>query len=193
MVVAYEREPPLAPRFDLGPYTVADYLALPDEPRCELIYGRFHVTPAPIVRHQEIVLRLAKLLLEHADSCDARVVVSPVDVVLGERTVVQPDIVYITAARKSIVGDRVEGAPDLVVEVLSPATARRDLGEKLKLYAEAGVAEYWLVDPTAKTFQLLENRGGQFEVRLPVDGALLSEAAPGFRLDLEAFWRALPE
>ncbi len=193
MVVAYEREAPLAPPSDLGPYRVSDYMALPDEPRCELIYGRFFVTPAPVFRHQEVVLQLASLLLGHAAERGGRVATSPVDVLLGEHTVVQPDIVYISAARAAIIRNQVEGAPDLVVEVLSPSTARRDPGEKLKLYADSCVLEYWLVDPTAKSFELLRNRQGSFEVRLPEGGVYVSEAIDDFALDLERFWRSVPD
>jgi Uma2 family endonuclease len=106
---------------------------------------------------------------------------------------VQPDLVYVGAERAGIVKDRVEGAPDLVVEILSPGTARRDLGEKLKLYAEAGVAEYWIVDPAGRTFEFLDNRDGAFLLRLPEQGVYRSAAVPGLELDVEAFWRDLPE
>jgi Uma2 family endonuclease len=192
MVVAYEREAPLAPPAVPGPYRVADYLALPDEPRCELVLGRFYAAPAPIIRHQEVVGALYALLRAHAREQGARLVLSPVDVVLAEHSVVQPDLVYVRAERAAIVGDRVAGAPDLVAEVLSPASARRDPGEKLALYAEAGVGEYGLVDAEAKTFEFLRHRGSSHEVRLPAGGRYASEAVPGFVLDLESFGRSLP-
>lgn len=190
--VDYETDTPAAPRSGLGPYRAGDYFELPDEPRCELLYGRLLVTPAPNVRHQDVVLRLAAKLLQHEQSRGGRTIVSPVDVVLAEHTVVQPDVVYVGAGREGIVRDRVEGAPDLVVEILSPATARRDLGEKLKLYAEAGVAEYWIVDPAVCTFEFLSNRDGAFLLRLPEQGVYRSPALPGLELDVEAFWRDLP-
>ena len=78
------------------------------------------------------------------------------------------------------------------VGILSPATARRDLGEKLRLYAESGVAEYWIVDPTLETFEFLENTPAGFRVRLPEGAIYHSAAIPGLELDLEVFWRALP-
>jgi Uma2 family endonuclease len=193
MAVTYEHETPAAPRSGLGPYRARDYFGLPDEPRCELLYGRLQVTPAPTFRHQEIVLAIAMLLTAHARRVGARTVASPVDVELAPHSVVQPDVVYIGATRAGIVGDHVAGAPDLVVEVLSPGTARRDLGEKLKLYAEAGVGEYWLVDPATRTFEHLENRDGAFVLRLPEDGIYRSTAIDGLELDVEAFWRDLPE
>jgi len=118
--------------------------------------------------------------------------VSPVDVVLADHSIVQPDVIYVSRERAVILGLRVEGAPDLVVEVLSPATGRRDLGEKLRLYAESGVAEYWIVDPQLETFEFLENTRGGLRVRLPDSGVYRSAAIGGLELDLETFWRALP-
>jgi Uma2 family endonuclease len=87
----------------------------------------------------------------------------------------------------------VTGAPDLVVEILSPATARRDMGEKLRIYAESGVTEYWIVDPALETFEFLENTAQGFRLRV-ADGAVYRSAAiAGLELDLEAFWRAIPQ
>jgi Uma2 family endonuclease len=192
MPVVYETETPLAPRTGLGPYRGADYFALPDEPRCELLYGRLLVTPAPVVRHQSVVARILHLLLDLADSSGGFAVASPVDVVLADHSVVQPDVIFVAAARRSIVGDRVIGAPDLVVEVLSPGTARRDVGEKLRLYAEAGVPEYWIVDPVLGTFEFLEKTGDDYRVRLPEGVIYRSAVIAGLELDLEAFWRAIP-
>ena len=140
MAIAYETETPHATRTELGPYREADYLQLPEQPRCELLYGRLPVTPAPSVRHQLVVVDILRLLREFASHRGGYAVVSPVDVVLAEHSIVQPDVIYISPDRAGIVGQRVEGAPDLVVEILSPGTARRDLGEKLRLYVESGVA-----------------------------------------------------
>jgi len=79
-----------------------------------------------------------------------------------------------------------------VVEILSPATARRDLGEKLRLYAESDVSEYWIVDPHPETFEFLENTPAGFRVRLPEGALYRSAAIAGLEIDLEAFWRAIP-
>jgi Uma2 family endonuclease len=192
MPVVYETETPPAPRSGLGPYRETDYLGLPDEPRCELLYGRLLVAPAPTARHQHIVLNTARILADCADRRGDRALISPIDVVLADHSVVQPDVIYVRAARCSIVRDRVEGAPDLVVEVLSPGTARRDLGEKLRIYAEAGVAEYWIVDPTLYTFEFLVNTGDGFRVSLPEGPVYRSATIAGLELDLEAFWRSIP-
>ena len=191
MAVVYETEAPHATRTELGPYREADYLELPDEPRCELLYGRLPVTPAPTVRHQLVVVAVLRVLDRFARERGGCAVVSPVDVVLADHSIVQPDVIYVSRKRAGILGRRVEGAPDLVVEILSPTTGRRDLGEKLRLYAESGVAEYWIVDPDLETFELLENTPDGFRVRLPEGSVYRSAAIAGLELDLEAFWRAI--
>lgn len=193
VAIQYETEPPHSGASALGPYRESDYLALPDEPRCELLYGRLVVAPAPTFRHQEIIAALLRRLAAATEGRGCRVVTSPVDIVLADHSVVQPDLVLVSPERAGIIGDRVHGAPDLLVEVLSPSTARRDLGAKMRLYAEAGVAEYWLVDGSARTFEFLVNREGSWLLRLPHDdGVYRSDAVPGLDLDPEAFWAALP-
>jgi len=193
MPVVYETETPLAPRAGLGPYREADYFGLPDEPRCELIYGRLIVAAAPTTRHQHVVGRIFSLLLACADRNGDQALVSPVDVILADHSVVQPDVIYVSASRSAMIRERVGGAPDLAVEVLSPGTARRDIGDKLRLYADTGVAEYWIVDPGHQTFEFLLNAGGGGFLVRPPDGAIYrSETIPGLELDLEWFWRSIP-
>jgi Uma2 family endonuclease len=192
MAVVYETETPHAAPSALGPYREADYLELPEQPRCELLYGRLPVTPAPALRHQRVVRQVFHLLHDFADRSGGEAFFSPVDVVLADHSIVQPDAVYIGRERAGILQKRVEGAPDLVVEILSPATARRDLGEKLRLYAEFGVAEYWIVDPILETFEFLENTPTGFRVRLAEGATYRSAAIPSLELDLETFWSAVP-
>jgi Uma2 family endonuclease len=118
--------------------------------RRELEWGVVREPPAPLSRHQLVVTRLACQLEWHVRPADlGLVLVAPVDVILdAERgLVVQPDVIFITAARRSIVRGQVWGAPDLVVEVLSPGTARRDRTRKLDWYSRYGVSECWLADP----------------------------------------------
>jgi Uma2 family endonuclease len=193
MPVEYETEAPFGVRMELGPYREADYLALPDEPRCELLYGRFVLMTSPVLRHQEVLIRLARLLLDFADRNRGRAIVAPMDVRLADHSVVQPDLIYVSAERSSVLHDRIRGAPDLLVEVLSPSTARRDLGEKLRLYAESDIREYWVVDPVGGTFEFLVNDDGAFRLRLAESEIYRSEAVPGLELDLEAFWRSIPD
>jgi Uma2 family endonuclease len=192
MAVVYETQTPHATRGELGPYREADYLALPDLPRCELLYGRLPVTPAPTLRHQRVVLALARRLLDLAERAGGEVFVSPVDVVLADHSIVQPDVIYVSPGRSGILGHRVEGAPDLVVEIVSPATARRDLGEKMRLYGASRIVEYWIIDPELETFEFLENMPDGFRVRVPEDGIYRSASIASLELDVEAFWRSIP-
>jgi Uma2 family endonuclease len=134
-------------------FTVQDYLSWPEGERWELIYGEaWAMTPAPSVQHQRVVLDLATRIKGRIAEARRRggggaceVFVSPIDVVLAEDTVVQPDLVVVCDPGK--VRERIEGPPDLVVEVLSPGSAARDRWTKRLLYERFGVREYLLVDP----------------------------------------------
>jgi Uma2 family endonuclease len=112
-------------------------------------------------------------------------------VVLADHSIVQPDVIFVSRERSRIVQRRVEGAPDLVVEILSPGTARRDLGDKMRLYAESGVAEYWIVDVDGETIAFLENTPTGFTVRLSEGGVYRSAGIAGLELDLETFWKSV--
>ena len=179
----------MTPETELGPYRYTDYDVLPAEPSCELIFGRFYLSPAPSIPHQIVAGAFYRTLDEIADESGGLVVQAPADVVLADHSVVQPDVFYISAARRGIVGDRIEGPPDLVIEIISPATIRRDRSEKLALYARSNVREYWIAEGAGRQIEFLVNRGGQFVVALPTQGAYRSEVLPEVRLDLAAFWR----
>lgn len=189
-VVAVE-EIPLVPPAGLGPYRRDDYLRLPDEPRYELIYGRFYLSPSPSIPHQVLVTALWMLFDRIAQETGGFAVVAPMDVTLAAHSVVQPDVVYVAAERRGIIHERLEGAPSLVVEILSPGTVRRDRGEKLRLYAESGVEEYWIVDPTERQIEFLVRRGEDFVVDLPSGSEYRSRALPEVRFDVEAFWESV--
>ena len=136
--------------------TYSDYAALPDDGRrYELHWGELSVTPAQCTRHQGAIVNLITLLNEHVRSRGlGKVFVAPTDCILSNVTVVQPDVLYIAADRLAIISDRgIEGAPTLVVEVLSPSTARLDRDRKMKLYMEHGVPYYWIVDPETRSVE----------------------------------------
>ncbi len=103
----------------------------------------------------------------------------------------QPDVLYVSPERREILQDWIEGAPDLVVEVLSSSTARMDRLLKLNRYAEAGVREYWLVDPAARTIEILVNNGERFVVHVQAGGSWTSPAVPGVELDIDGLWAAV--
>jgi Uma2 family endonuclease len=115
----------------------------------ELAMGKVCEPPAPFFSHQSLVLRVAKIWSDHAEPRGlGRVAVAPVDVVLDrERALIlQPDVLFVSTERLSIIRDQVWGAPDLVAEILSHSTKNRDRGEKLAWYRQYGVRECWLVD-----------------------------------------------
>lgn len=115
----------------------------------ELSYGMIREPPAPFFSHQSLVLRVAKIWSDHVEPRQlGRVAVAPVDVVLDKERalIVQPDVLFVSTGRLSIVRNQVWGAPDLVAEVLSHSTEHRDRGEKLEWYRQYGVRECWLVD-----------------------------------------------
>jgi len=147
-----------------GRWTYADYAALPDDGnRYEIIAGVLYTTPAPGAGHQSVSARLVTFLVTHVEFAGlGRVFAAPVDVELAPDTVVQPDIVVILSANLDrITPSRIIGAPDLVVEILSPGTAGYDRREKQDAYARSGVGEYWIVDPGAQTVELLTlDQGG---------------------------------
>ena len=137
-----------------GEFTIEDYYALPDEYRCELIDGIFYDMAAPSNIHQLFSNKISRLLGNYIDSKKGKceVLSAPVDVRLNkdEKTNVQPDILVV-CDRDKIYENYIWGAPDLVIEILSKSTGRKDRTVKLRKYREAGVREYWMVDPDMKT------------------------------------------
>lgn len=117
--------------------------------RRELVYGRVREPASPFFSHQELVLRVARLLQDHVDQLGlGTVAISPLDVILdaGRALIVQPDVLFVATERRSIIRKQVWGAPDLVVEVLSESNDDYDRGQKLGWYRQYGVREFWLVD-----------------------------------------------
>jgi len=153
------------------PYTYAQYLAWPEEERWELIDGAaYDVSAAPNRQHQEIVVAISAEIFQFLKSKPCRVYTAPFDVRLAEEqdreddeiyTVVQPDISVF--CREDVLDDRgAKGAPDLVIEVLSPHTSVKDQREKLELYERFGVKEYWIVDPQNHVVSVHSLARGEF-------------------------------
>jgi Uma2 family endonuclease len=129
-------------------YTYEDYLAFPEDGRRhELIDGEHFVTPAPLRRHQQLATRLTVAvgawLREHPVG---EVYTAPLDVILSDADVVEPDLLFVSNERREVLGKWIHGAPDLVIEILSPGTRRTDEITKRHLYDRVGVREYWIVD-----------------------------------------------
>lgn len=136
---------PLALKSDKK-FTYKDYLEWPDDERWELIDGAAYcMTPAPSTRHQRIVLNFSRVLGNNLKNKPCEPFMAPTDVVLSEYDVVQPDV-FVVCDRNKITEANIQGAPDLVVEVLSPSTALKDKREKKALYEKYKVKEYIIVD-----------------------------------------------
>ena len=131
-------------------FTYADYLTWPDDERWELIDGEaYNMSPAPTVKHQKITGNLYILLSSHPEKrAECFVGIAPTDVVFAEYDVVQPDV-FVVCDEKKITEANIQGSPDLIIEVLSPATALKDKREKKALYEKYAVKEYIFIDPFA--------------------------------------------
>ena len=170
-----------------------DYEVLPaDGRRYELHEGELSVTPAPSPQHQRISGNLNEILRQHVKARRiGEVFYAPIDCILGQTTVVQPDLVYLETSRLSIVSARgLEGPPTLVVEILSPATTLIDRSTKRQLYARYGVPYYWIVDPEARTIEVysLSEGGYQLAVRGSGADAVSLPPFPDLALVPESLW-----
>ena len=131
-------------------FTLEDFLSFPDDgKRHEIIDGEHYVTPSPNTKHQSVSMNLTRVFLRCLeDQPRGRLFAAPFDVVLSSVDVVEPDLLYLSDERAGLLTElHVRGAPDLVVEILSPSTRRTDEIIKRKLYERFGVLEYWVVDP----------------------------------------------
>ena len=168
--------------------TYDDYAKTPEDERWELLDGELIMAAAPNMKHQSVQSNTDWHVQRFVRDRDlGRVFNAPTDVVLSEHDVVQPDLVFVSSERERIITDaNIQGAPDMVVEILSPSTASRDWRDKLDLYARHGVAEYWLMDPISEivwVFRLVD--GTLVQVGMyGVGDTLTSPLLEGFSLEL---------
>lgn len=172
--------------------TCDDYVLFPEDGmQHELIDGVHHVTPPPNTRHQSVLGDVFGFLWLYLQGNPiGRVYPAPFDVLFSQFDVVQPDILYMSnaTAARVITPLNVQGAPDLVIEVASPRTRRRDATLKYDLYERSGVAEYWIVDPEANVVRIHRNESGRFgsaiELSRESGDMLTTPLLPGFELPL---------
>ena len=169
-------------------YTYEDYLKINDDKQYELIGGELILVPAPQAAHQEVSINLVYAILDFIRKNKlGKLFHAPFDVILSDKDKPQPDIVFISKERLNIIAkDGVHGAPDLVVEILSPSTGSLDKVEKSKLYYTHGVQEYWIVDPISKAVQVFtrgEKNWNLFE-SYSTNQTLLSPLLPGLEITL---------
>lgn len=176
-------------------FSYAEYRSLPETgPRYQLVEGELLMSPAPNLRHQMIAANLFMAVNGFVRSKElGKVLFAPIDVILSDVDVLQPDIVYVSEARRSIfVPEGLRGGPDLCVEVLSTGTKELDRGPKLLLYARHRVTEYWIVDPDADTvevYRLQENPSAPARRFGPAD-ALTTPLLPGFALQVSSVFQS---
>jgi Uma2 family endonuclease len=171
--------------------TYRDFVKFPDDgKRHELIDGVHYVSPSPIPKHQRILGNLHFLVRLHLEEHpQGRLFFAPCDVIFTMFDIVVPDLLFIREARAAILTEKnIQGAPDLVVEIASPGTRRRDEGVKLALYDRAGVEEYWFLDPSAETVRVYRRRAKGLErvreLAADSDDTLASPLLPGMSIPL---------
>jgi Uma2 family endonuclease len=175
-------------------FTYEDYRRLPEGAPYQLVGGELILTPAPSTYHQIVAFNLGLALGNFVVSRQlGRVLFAPVDVYLAETESYQPDIIFISRERLGILEpERINGAPDLVMEILSPATAYYDLRKKFKVYERSGVKEYWIVDPGEKSVQLFVLKEGKLVLDQDREGTgeVTSRLLSGFSVALDSIFQA---
>ncbi len=175
--------------------TYDDYLHLPnDGKRYEILEGEIFVSPSPVTKHQIISANLLAILHQHVRQHKLGMVLSaPTDVVLSYTNVVQPDLLFVSNARKNIITDKnIQGAPDLIVEILSETSAEQDRTTKKQIYARHGVKEYWIIDPDRETVEVYKlepkRRVFQHVATYQSDETLRSALFPQLEITLAELW-----
>ena len=176
--------------------TYEDYLNIPGDERYELINGEFILVGSPNEPHQAASLGFSlELGYFVRDRGLGRVYAAPFDILLTDLegvNVVQPDIIFVSRERESIITRaNIKGAPDLIVEILSPSTGRLDRTTKRDLYARHGVREYWIADPDAQTVSVMLLKDGKYETvgEYGIDDKLTSPTLEGFSVSLDRIFR----
>lgn len=184
MTTTFDDSEVLAP-----PRSLAEYLTMPEgPPYYEFINGVAHIMASPTISHQECLLNLAIEMKTYVRQHKlGKVFISPLDVYLSDDEYYQPDMLYVSNERKSIIQERIYGAPDLVVEVLSPSNGYKDLTHKKRMYEAFGVREYWILDPLEKAVEVLFNTENGFQIASKAysKGFVQSQILSGFAVDIE--------
>jgi len=169
-------------------WTYEEYYRLNDDQRYEIIDGNLLMAPAPDTWHQSWARNLFRIVDAYVQRKKlGEVFFAPLDVVLNQENTVQPDLVFISTANLGIVQHRaIFGTPDLLVELISPSSVRRDRYDKKDLYARFGVKEYWIGDPANKALEVLTLKRAAYELHCSAEekGKLTSIVLAGLEFDL---------
>jgi Uma2 family endonuclease len=172
----------------LRPLTYDDLQDMPDDgQRYEILGGELIVTPAPTAAHQRVLRSLDRLIDDHVRRTGVgELFGAPFDVLLSRFDTVEPDLVFVSAARPPVANDQnsIDFPPDLVVEVISPSSRRYDRVRKMALYSQSGVREYWIADPERRTLEIYALEGEAYvQVDSDAAGRLNSRVLPGLQVD----------
>ena len=168
-----------------------DYLLFPEDgKRHEIIEGEHYMAPAPNVRHQSISRNLEFILNRYVEEHDlGKIFDAPIDVVLSDENIVQPDILFISKKNYEIITPQnIQGAPDLMIEIMSESSRKLDRLIKMKTYGKFGVEEYWVVDPAINQIEIFrKNKAGLklFKSVQEEQGELTSPLFPGLKVNLK--------
>ena len=174
-------------------FNYRDYFLLPDDgKRYQIIEGELFMTPPPGFSHQRATTRLAGILYQYLNKNPiGEVICAPFAVVLSDIHVVEPDLVYVSNAKKNLIKERgIFGSPDLVVEVLSKGNKKMDRTKKFKLYAQFKVPRCWIVDPMEKTMEMYELVKGEYQLIAKKQGNEIIKPSlfPGLEFSLKELW-----
>ena len=172
-------------------FNYQDYLQLPEDKRYEIIDGDLFMVPSPNERHQHVLSNIFYVLFDYVRKNKlGTVYCAPFDILFSEEDIVQPDIIFVSNKNKKIITkDNIQGAPDLLVEILSPSTSKRDIGIKKKLYARHGVREYWIIDPEREMVDVFSLKGREFESkRYGVQDCLSSSVIKDMTIEVKEFF-----
>jgi Uma2 family endonuclease len=169
-------------------WTYEEYCKLDDDQRYEIIGGNLLMAPAPDYLHQDWSRKLFRILDRFvAGKKLGEVLYAPLDVVLDQENTVEPDLIFVSAKNSGIIQRRaIVGAPDLLVEIISPSSLRRDRYDKKDLYARFGVKEYWICDPANKSLEILVLRDGHYALHSSAEekGEISSQVLAGLQFDI---------
>ena len=187
----------IAPPVRVDEFTVLDasreeFDRLPESTRAEFDAGTVYMSPSPLLRHQDVVQNLYAALRTYSEANGGYVGVAPMDVYLSPTRTAQPDVLYLAPDRLDRITERgIDGGPTLVAEVLSDSTRGHDLRRKRGWYAEAGVAEYWVLDPEARSVEVLALTDGGYRTAATAGagGAVASAALGEFEPGVDALFR----
>ena len=173
--------------------TYSDYLKLPQGSRYQLIRGELVLSPSPEMQHQRISRKLEVAMANFVDEHDlGEVFDAPTDVYFNDEETYQPDILFVPWDRENIVEEgRINGAPALIMEILSPSTAKDDITTKFNTYQQYGVQEYWIINPQDKVVKIYLLEQGKFRLNQKVraKGTIESRVLSGFTVEAEYLFR----